>query len=238
MVPHSISFALFSIERFSTAYLLVETCQASTLVEGITTPNVITSASSIRGENSYSHGVDYAIGASIVDKFTYFLHQYYLRTNQFKDTSMEQFLEAFPYHQLRSTHHVRTELYEYDQQTGQKIRDVGDLPVLAFFGASLQTINGTLHKAQFNYDVITQFNQKVAAQFRDRNLDMKSLQSPPAFKQQGTVNHDREQIYAQYESLLQQHQQISVHFITLLPVVYTLAVGVVGLQVYWSLFQS
>jgi glycosylphosphatidylinositol transamidase (GPIT) subunit GPI8 len=171
--PHSHSHPHPSLDRFNQAYLLVETCQASTLVETINTPNVITSASSIRGENSYSHGHDTTIGVSIVDKFTHYLHQLYISTDKFKDTTMGQLLNSFSFSQLHSTHHVRSELLEFDLTTGKKVNNVGDLRVLDFFGASLRSVDGGLNLGQFsaqNGPFLTDLT-KIPAQ-NDTNLSL------------------------------------------------------------------
>jgi phosphatidylinositol glycan class K len=48
--------------------LIVETCQASTLYSRIASPNVLSIASSLKGESSYSHTSDSDVGLSLMDR--------------------------------------------------------------------------------------------------------------------------------------------------------------------------
>jgi hypothetical protein len=48
--------------------LIVETCQASTLYSRIASPNVLSIASSLKGESSYSHTTDSDVGLSLMDR--------------------------------------------------------------------------------------------------------------------------------------------------------------------------
>lgn len=127
---------LYIQQRMANAFVIIETCQASTLVETIVTPNVITLASSKRDENSYSYGYDHNHGFPPIDRFTYqFQHLFrasdgftkplniaqHSRTvrqaqQQGRDApplfSVGQFLQSFPFGTLHSTAVARTDLYE------------------------------------------------------------------------------------------------------------------------------
>ena len=59
-------------KRYRSVLLLVETCQAATLIENITAPAVISFGSSVRGQNSYSHHNDPEVGQHVIDRMTYF----------------------------------------------------------------------------------------------------------------------------------------------------------------------
>ena len=48
-----------------------DTCQAATLHKHIYSPNVLAAASSLKGQNSYSHHHDSEIGVAVIDRFTY-----------------------------------------------------------------------------------------------------------------------------------------------------------------------
>lgn len=50
--------------------VILDTCQAATMANYITAPNVVVLASSLKGENSYAHATDDSLGVSIVDRFT------------------------------------------------------------------------------------------------------------------------------------------------------------------------
>jgi glycosylphosphatidylinositol transamidase (GPIT) subunit GPI8 len=56
--------------RYGDMLLMLDTCQAATMTEHITAPNVLSLASCQRGENSYAMHGDPVIGVSTVDRFT------------------------------------------------------------------------------------------------------------------------------------------------------------------------
>ncbi|KAF5827065.1 peptidase C13 family-domain-containing protein [Dunaliella salina] len=58
-------------ERYNEVLLMVETCEANTLTNRITAPRIITMASSLKGESSYSYRNDYTLGQALVDRFTH-----------------------------------------------------------------------------------------------------------------------------------------------------------------------
>uniref|UniRef100_A0A7S3R3V7 GPI-anchor transamidase n=1 Tax=Dunaliella tertiolecta TaxID=3047 RepID=A0A7S3R3V7_DUNTE len=58
-------------ERYNEILLMVETCEANTLTNRITAPRIITMASSLKGESSYSYRNDYVLGQALVDRFTH-----------------------------------------------------------------------------------------------------------------------------------------------------------------------
>jgi phosphatidylinositol glycan class K len=51
---------------------MIDTCQAASLYERIYSPNIIAAASSLTGQNSYSHHLDMDIGVAVIDRFTYY----------------------------------------------------------------------------------------------------------------------------------------------------------------------
>ncbi|KAG2491252.1 hypothetical protein HYH03_010459 [Edaphochlamys debaryana] len=57
--------------RYRELLLIVETCQAATLVQRVDAPNVITLACSQKGEQSLSYKSDPELGISLIDRFTY-----------------------------------------------------------------------------------------------------------------------------------------------------------------------
>lgn len=59
-------------KRYHEIFFLIDTCQAASMYSKIYSPNVLAAASSLTGESSYSHHVDYDIGVSVIDRFTYF----------------------------------------------------------------------------------------------------------------------------------------------------------------------
>jgi phosphatidylinositol glycan class K len=51
---------------------MIDTCQASTMYSKIYSPNVLATASSLKGESSYSHHASFDLGVAVIDRFTYF----------------------------------------------------------------------------------------------------------------------------------------------------------------------
>jgi len=61
---------MFAQRRFARLLLLTDTCQAESLHAHIEAPGVLSLAASRVGENSYSSGLDPAVGLSLIDRFT------------------------------------------------------------------------------------------------------------------------------------------------------------------------
>ena len=64
--------------RYKEILLILDTCQAVTMANYITAPNIITLASSLRGENSYAYPTVDSLGVAIADRFTHTLYSYLL----------------------------------------------------------------------------------------------------------------------------------------------------------------
>lgn len=62
--------------RYKEILLVLDTCQAVTMANYITAPNIITLASSVRGENSYAYPTVESLGVAIADRFTHSLYSY------------------------------------------------------------------------------------------------------------------------------------------------------------------
>ena len=63
--------------RFREMLFLIDSCQAATVSETISTPGVLAISSSGRGENSYAmHPIDIDIGNAMVDRFTHYLGKF------------------------------------------------------------------------------------------------------------------------------------------------------------------
>lgn len=57
--------------RYHEIFFLIDTCQAASMYKQIRSPNILAAASSLTGENSYSHHADIEIGVAVVDRFTH-----------------------------------------------------------------------------------------------------------------------------------------------------------------------
>tara|TARA_B110000285_G_scaffold94196_1_gene107585 strand:- start:1004 stop:1411 length:408 start_codon:yes stop_codon:yes gene_type:complete len=51
--------------------MLIDTCQAMTLYDGIETPNLFLVGSSVHGQSAYSNQHDYSMNLDLNDKFTF-----------------------------------------------------------------------------------------------------------------------------------------------------------------------
>ncbi|KAL3138470.1 hypothetical protein ABBQ32_006261 [Trebouxia sp. C0010 RCD-2024] len=71
------AFALMHKEaKYHEMLFISDTCQAASLYGSIQAPHVLSMASSKIGEDSLSHHVDYDVGLSIIDRFTYYLLEF------------------------------------------------------------------------------------------------------------------------------------------------------------------
>lgn len=67
---------MYAKRRYKEILLILDTCQAVTMANYITAPNIITLASSVRGENSYAYPTVDSLGVAIADRFTHTLYSY------------------------------------------------------------------------------------------------------------------------------------------------------------------
>lgn len=98
--------------RFKQLFFMVDTCQAATLGEAFYTKNVLAMGSSLRGQNSYSHHMDHDIGVTIVDRFTYYLLDFFQRHEKvINHKTIADFNNHFDPRLLLSDHHLRFDLF-------------------------------------------------------------------------------------------------------------------------------
>merc|ERR1719419_1645382 len=58
--------------RYNEIFFMIDTCQAASMFQKFYSPNILSVASSLVGEDSLSHHVDPAIGVYIIDRYTYY----------------------------------------------------------------------------------------------------------------------------------------------------------------------
>jgi phosphatidylinositol glycan class K len=63
-------------KRYKEVLFILDTCQASTMANYIQAPNIMTLASSVKGENSYAFQTEDDVGVAIADRFTYSLSDF------------------------------------------------------------------------------------------------------------------------------------------------------------------
>uniref|UniRef100_A0A1I8NZ40 GPI-anchor transamidase n=1 Tax=Stomoxys calcitrans TaxID=35570 RepID=A0A1I8NZ40_STOCA len=113
-------------KRYNELFLMVDTCQAASLYEKFTSPNVLAVASSLVGEDSLSHHVDSSIGVYMIDRYTYYALEFLEKVQPNTDKTMGEFLKVCPKRLCISTVGVRKDLYK---------RDPHKVPITDFFGS-------------------------------------------------------------------------------------------------------
>jgi phosphatidylinositol glycan class K len=117
--------------RYNEIFFVGDTCQAGTLMTRFYSPNIVGVGSSLKGENSYSHHGDRVTGVSVVDRFTYYLLDYFeQRLAQSEPLgTLHDLSQIFTYQRLGSHQQWRTDLYP---------KRLDAVPVSDFFGAVAQ----------------------------------------------------------------------------------------------------
>ncbi|XP_065364379.1 putative GPI-anchor transamidase [Calliphora vicina] len=113
-------------KRYNELFLMVDTCQAASLYEKFTSPNILAVASSLVGEDSLSHHVDSSIGVYMIDRYTYYALEFLEKVQPNSDKTMGEFLTVCPKRLCISTVGVRKDLYK---------RDPYKVPITDFFGS-------------------------------------------------------------------------------------------------------
>ena len=75
-------------KRYKEILLVADTCQAFTLGDHLTSPNVMMIGSSLKGESSYAHHSDPQLGLSVMERYTYSFWQYLNNNNNNKKASL------------------------------------------------------------------------------------------------------------------------------------------------------
>jgi GPI-anchor transamidase subunit K len=84
-------------------WMIIDTCQASSLFEYITAPNVLMLTSSRVGESSYSHRANGALGVSIIDRMTLKLVQFMGTLSADDNRTVQNLMEFLDPMDIRST---------------------------------------------------------------------------------------------------------------------------------------
>jgi len=73
---------LYEQKKFGTALFIADTCQAFTLFDKVTTPNVMTLGTSLIDESAYAHHSDNDLGLAVIERWTHhFIENYHKRSN-------------------------------------------------------------------------------------------------------------------------------------------------------------
>jgi len=116
--------------RYREILFIIDTCQAASMYQHFYSPNILSIASSLVGEDSLSHHVDPSIGVYIIDRFTYYALEFLEKVTADSKHTLQQFLSVCPKRVCISTVGVRKDLYR---------RDPNKVLVTEFFGSVRQT---------------------------------------------------------------------------------------------------
>jgi phosphatidylinositol glycan class K len=116
--------------------LILDTCQAATMANYVTAPNVVVLASSLKGENSYAHQTEDSLGVSVIDRFTHAMSEFVRSRMQLRggrytlpaSISLRELHASFHKHALHSTATVIA-----SQHPGTSL-DLSSLKLWRFFG--------------------------------------------------------------------------------------------------------
>lgn len=100
--------------RYQSILLMVDTCQAQTLCSEVYSPNIVSVASSAKGEMSYSHHPDAELGVSLVDRFTFHTLEFLKHTHVRSQTSLLSLFSSYDPSFLLSTPGYTTHNYSWD----------------------------------------------------------------------------------------------------------------------------
>lgn len=112
--------------RYNEIFFIIDTCQASSMFDKFYSPNILSVASSLVGEDSLSHHVDPAIGVYIIDRYTYYALAFLERVQPNSTKTLSEFLAVCPKRVCISTVGVRKDLFA---------RDTKKVPITDFFGS-------------------------------------------------------------------------------------------------------
>jgi len=91
---------LYGEKKFGTALFIADTCQAFTLFDKITTPNVIALGTSLIDESAYAHHSDDDLGLAVIERWTHhFIENYHKRSNS-RTTLQQSMVSPFDNRQV------------------------------------------------------------------------------------------------------------------------------------------
>ena len=91
----SVMDLLYEHKKFNQALFIADTCQAFTLFDKITTPNVLTLGTSLREQNAYAHHSDKDLGLAVIERWTHLFLKGYQDKAQSETTLHEVMVRPF-----------------------------------------------------------------------------------------------------------------------------------------------
>ena len=141
--------------RYHEIFFMVDTCQAGTLANAIKSPNVVSTGSSAKGENSYAHHnspevcvivvymvpdgfLDIQIGVSVIDRFTLATLDFFERQAGKTDATLSNLFSSYNPNELYSNPVYHTKHFN---------RSLDETLLTDFFGSVLEVKPSAQHDA-------------------------------------------------------------------------------------------
>ncbi|DBA71030.1 TPA: hypothetical protein ACH3X2_011458 [Trebouxia sp. C0005] len=106
------AFALMHEQnKYNELLFIADTCQAASLYGSIRSPNIVSMASSKIGEDSLSHHVDYNVGVSVIDRFTYYMLDFFQGMGPDSTATMQNLIDHVRPKRLHSTFNFKAEAF-------------------------------------------------------------------------------------------------------------------------------
>lgn len=118
--------------RYRNLLLFVETCEAESLTQAVSSPNTLTVATSKLGEKSYSHHSDTDVGLHVIDRVTFYTQEWFSTVGPTSEATLEQLLQYVRKQKLDST-------LVWD--TSRFPLPLSKVPVLDFFGSTPRVLS-------------------------------------------------------------------------------------------------
>lgn len=96
--------------RYKEVLFIVDTCQASSMYGKFFSPNLFGMSSSIIGESSYSYTLDGVIGVSLIDRYSFLIHEF-LNEHFTSQSTLKDLMSVFDAEFLGSTPDYRSDLF-------------------------------------------------------------------------------------------------------------------------------
>ncbi|KAJ3035406.1 hypothetical protein HDV00_004004 [Rhizophlyctis rosea] len=101
-------------KRYHEIFFMIDTCQAASMYTRFSkekTPNIVAAASSMTGQNSYSHHTDSELGVAVIDRFTYYNLETLERLKREDQASMRQLFNTYDPALVASNPGIRDDIF-------------------------------------------------------------------------------------------------------------------------------
>lgn len=109
--------------RYNEILFMAETCQASTLAKAIRSPRVLAISSSDLGESSYSHHSDPEIGVHVIDRFTYYILDFFEKLKPDSGNTVGELMQTLTRDKLLSRAVLDDKTFKHRDARSVKLTD-------------------------------------------------------------------------------------------------------------------